>query len=46
MGRSIFLAHEKHIERLYAAADLVIMASLFEGMGNVIPEAWPAAVQS
>lgn len=34
-----FHGHVKHIERFYTAADLVIMASLFEGYGNVIPEA-------
>jgi UDP-glucose:(heptosyl)LPS alpha-1,3-glucosyltransferase len=38
-GKVHFLAHEARIERLYAAADVVVMASLFEGYGNVIPEA-------
>jgi UDP-glucose:(heptosyl)LPS alpha-1,3-glucosyltransferase len=38
-GKVRFHGRESHIERLYAAADLVVMASLFEGYGNVIPEA-------
>jgi UDP-glucose:(heptosyl)LPS alpha-1,3-glucosyltransferase len=38
-GRVIFRGREPVIEQLYAAADLVVLASLFEGYGNVIPEA-------
>ncbi|MCA9431236.1 MAG: glycosyltransferase family 4 protein [Candidatus Omnitrophica bacterium] len=34
-----FHGREPMIERLYAAADLVMMPSIFEGYGNVIPEA-------
>jgi len=38
-GKVIFRGREPVIERLYAAADLVVLASLFDGYGNVIPEA-------
>ena len=38
-GKVVFRGREPVIERLYAAADLVVLASLFEGYGNVIPEA-------
>lgn len=38
-GKVVFHGREAAIERLYAAADLVVLASLFEGYGNVIPEA-------
>lgn len=34
-----FHGREARIEKLYAAADLVMMPSVFEGYGNVIPEA-------
>ncbi len=38
-SRVRFHGRENQIERLYAAADLVMMPSVFEGYGNVIPEA-------
>lgn len=38
-GKVVFRGREPVIERLYAAADLVVLASLFDGYGNVIPEA-------
>lgn len=38
-GRVRFHGREARIERLYAAADLTVLASLFEGYGNVVPEA-------
>ena len=34
-----FHGREARVERLYAAADLTVLASLFDGYGNVIPEA-------
>jgi len=34
-----FHGRESVVERLYAAADLVVLASIFEGFGNVVPEA-------
>lgn len=38
-SRVRFHGREPRIEKLYAAADLTVMASLFEGYGNVVPEA-------
>jgi UDP-glucose:(heptosyl)LPS alpha-1,3-glucosyltransferase len=38
-ARVRFHGREPHIERLYAAADLVALPSIFEGFGNVVPEA-------
>jgi len=38
-GKVRFHGRESRIERLYAAADLVMMPSVFEGYGNVLPEA-------
>ncbi len=39
VGKVRFHGREPRVERLYAAADLTVLASLFEGYGNVIPEA-------
>jgi UDP-glucose:(heptosyl)LPS alpha-1,3-glucosyltransferase len=38
-GHVRFHGREARVERLYAAADLVVLASVFEGFGNVVPEA-------
>jgi UDP-glucose:(heptosyl)LPS alpha-1,3-glucosyltransferase len=38
-GKVRFHGREREVERLYAAADLLVLASVFDGYGNVIPEA-------